>query len=83
MSIAAGSLSSYTNRNPSFSVYELDAEFLIPLSFKTYYLNLTKANIENRAQWELLHDFTSEYDLTDLSPDTLYNAFAKEIYANE
>lgn len=56
---------------------------MIPLSFKTYFLNLTKTNLENKPTWELLHDFQTEYSLTDLSPDTLYNAFAKELLSKE
>lgn len=39
-----GSVGTYTGRNPSFAVIELDAEFMIPLNFKTYYLDLVKAN---------------------------------------
>ena len=40
----AGSLTTYTYKNPSFTVIEVDEEFMIPVNFKTYYFNITKAN---------------------------------------
>lgn len=40
INLVAGSLTTYENRNPSFSVYEFDAEHMIPVSSKTYYLDI-------------------------------------------
>jgi hypothetical protein len=40
----AGSLSPFGGRNPTFSVIEFDAEYLIPTQFQIYWMNLTKAN---------------------------------------
>lgn len=45
------------NLNPSFTVVEIDEELLIPLNFKTYILNITRANLENKPTWELAHDY--------------------------
>ena len=70
-SFYSGSLTTYTNRNPSFAVYELDAEHMVPVSYKTYILDIAKANANNKPQWELLHDLATEYSLPDLSPDSL------------
>lgn len=67
----AGSLTSYTDKNPSFTVVEIDEEYMVPVNFKTYYYSIDRANAENKITWELLHDFTSSYNLTDLRPDQL------------
>jgi len=37
----SSSLTTYTGKNPSFTLIELDAEFLIPLNYYTYYYDLT------------------------------------------
>lgn len=40
----AGSATTYKGYNPSFTLIELDEEFMIPLNFKTYYFNITEVN---------------------------------------
>ena len=40
----AGSLSPYVGSNPSFAVIELDAELYIPLSYKTYSIDINQTN---------------------------------------
>jgi len=40
LNFVTGSLSPYTGGNPSFAVIELDAEFFIPVSYKTYSIDL-------------------------------------------
>ena len=67
----SGSLTTYINRNPAFTVYELDEEFMIPVSIKTYYFDLEKVNREGKPQWQLLKDFTSYYGMEDLSPSSI------------
>jgi hypothetical protein len=39
--INTGSLSPFGGKNPTFSVIEFDAEYMIPTSLETYWLNLT------------------------------------------
>jgi hypothetical protein len=56
LNFIGGSLTSYTDKNPGFTVIEVDEELMIPLNFKTYYFNLTKANL-GQPKWELYHDF--------------------------
>jgi hypothetical protein len=68
----AGSLTTYTNFNPAFTVIELDAEYMLPLNFETYYFNLTEANNGGSPQWEQLHDFVNFYQIPDVSPDGMY-----------
>lgn len=51
LTLGTGSLTPFHNRNPTFSLVELDAEYMIPVNIKTYYLNLTQANEVNAAYW--------------------------------
>ena len=78
----AGSLTSYTDKNPSFTLIEIDEEFMVPVNFKTYYYNIAKANDEGKITWELLHDFKSYYGLQDMRPDELNN-LAERIRTDE
>jgi hypothetical protein len=73
MNFVAGSLTSYTDKNTSFTVIEIDEEFMVPVNFKTYYFNIEKANAEGKITWEILHDFKNFYGLKDLRPDELAN----------
>ena len=41
---------------------------MLPVEMETYYLNITKANIEDKATWELYHTYTEAFDMPDLSP---------------
>ena len=75
LNFVTGSLSPYTGGNPSFAVIELDAEFYIPVSYKTYSIDLAQTNSQNQASWTLLHDVATEYNLTNLSPNS-FNTFA-------
>lgn len=59
----SGSMTTYQNLNPSFTVIDIDEELMIPLNFQTYYMNVTKANVENKPTWELMHDFVDHYGI--------------------
>ena len=55
--------------NPSFRVVTLDAQTKLPIKLDTYTLDLEKANQDDKyAKFELFHEFTQEYSITDLSP---------------
>jgi hypothetical protein len=82
VNIIAGSLTTFTEMNPSFVVIEVDEETLLPLNVETYYFNITHANLYNDPQWLLLHDFTGYYGIPDFSPDSLAS-FADRILNNE
>jgi hypothetical protein len=58
----------YTGKNPSFAVYEIDEETMLVVNATTYYLNITKANLEDKATWELHHNILEAYELKDMSP---------------
>ena len=78
MNFITGSLTTFTNKDPSFSVMALDQDLLIPLTHQTYSLNLNKTNQNNTPVWTLLHDYASMYNLEDLSPDS-FNHFSQQV----
>lgn len=71
LNFVTGSLSPYTGGNPSFAVIEFDADHYIPVSYKTYGIDMSQTNTQNQAQWSLIHDYATEYNLVDLSPDSI------------
>jgi hypothetical protein len=72
-----GSLTTFKNVNPQFAVMELDAEFLVPLSMQIYSLNVSNANENNNPKWSLMLDYLKDYQISDLSPDSLFNLAKK------
>ncbi len=52
---------SYTLLNPSFRVFEVDAETNQPINYQQYRLNLTKwnQNTTGPIEWDLAYDFLS------------------------
>lgn len=50
----------YTGKNPSFSVLEIDEELMIPVNITTYFFNITKANLGN-PEWEVYHNILADY----------------------
>jgi sphingomyelin phosphodiesterase len=42
--LVSGSGTTGGNRNPSFIVFDFDAEYMVPVNAHTYYFNLTEAN---------------------------------------
>lgn len=62
----------YRNKNPAFTVIDFDQEFMIAVSIKTYYMDIDEANKNDKPEWKLLKDFAPYYNLTDLSPSSIY-----------
>lgn len=66
-----GSLTTYSNINPEFRVYEIDRETNLPINYYQYRLNLTKyneiGNRTNELEFDLAYNFLEEYDLEDMS----------------
>lgn len=50
--------------NPSFRVFDIDEETMLPVRVHTYVFNLKEDNPE----WKWHHEYTSYYNMTDLSP---------------
>lgn len=68
-----GSVTPYTNTNPSFAVVEFDALTMLPINMHTYYFDLTTANASSSETpgWSYLHDWKETYGLPDLSPASM------------
>ena len=63
---------------------DIDEEYMIPLNFNTYYLDITQAaQNPSTASWKHLHDYIDYYGLPDLSPDSIYNYLAIPVRDNE
>jgi len=54
--------------NPSFCVYEVDEDTMLPISRKTYAFDMDKANADGFITWNLYTDWKDIYDMDDLSP---------------
>lgn len=71
VSLAAPSMTTYQSMkkgiNPSFRVFTLDAKDFSPLDYTQYYIDLPKANRDNKAEVKKHYSFTEEYNLPDLS----------------
>jgi hypothetical protein len=48
-----GDLTTWIKRNPSFCVYEIDIETLLPVQRYDYYFDMNKANTNGKIAWEL------------------------------
>ena len=67
-----GSISSWTG-NPSFCVFEVDKDSLLPLERITYAFDLEKANQDEQIQWVKYTEYSIDYNMTDLSPSQFKN----------
>lgn len=68
----AGSLTTFTGKNPSFRIMDVDKETMLPIKMHTYTMDMAKANIEGKPTWEHSYEFTEAYEMADLSPSSLY-----------
>jgi sphingomyelin phosphodiesterase len=59
-------MTTFQNQNPSFRIFEMDEETLLPIKASTYYMDLTK----KKPTWELYMEYTDEYNMPDLSPQS-------------
>jgi hypothetical protein len=59
-----GSVSTYSAMNPSFRVFEVDAETMVPVKAHTYVFDVSDPNPE----WKYSYELTEYYEMEDLSP---------------
>jgi hypothetical protein len=77
-------VTTYYKKNPSFSVIDMDEEFMVPLNYYTHYFDIKKAEVNPRnAKWEPLHDYIGTYNMQDVSPDGVYRDLALKVRENE
>ena len=55
---------------------------MLIVNITTYFFNITKANEENKPEWEPYHNILQTYGMTDASPRSFDN-FAKRILKDE
>ena len=72
----------YKGKNPSFAVYEIDEETMLIVNITTYYFNITKANEENKPEWEPYHNILQTYGMADASPRS-FEGFALRLLKDE
>lgn len=81
----AGSATTYTYKNPAFTVIDIDAEFMLPTNIHTYFFNLSDSQTPDSSSpisWRELHDFLETYQMKDLSPDS-FDALANKVLNDE
>nr|XP_027214042.1 acid sphingomyelinase-like phosphodiesterase 3b [Penaeus vannamei] len=59
--------------NPGIRLVTYDTDTGLVKEVSTYYLDLTQANSNEKANWKLEYNFTTEYHLKAINPTTLYN----------
>lgn len=59
-----GSVSTFGAVNPSFRMFEVDEETMIPVKIHTYVFNLS----DEAPTWKWHHELSSYYNMSDLSP---------------
>lgn len=73
-----GSITTWGGLSPSFCVYEVDAETMLPVSRLTYSFNITKANQDKKIEWYQYTNWTSALQIDNLSP-TSYHSIALKL----
>ena len=71
------SVTSYTENNPGYAIIEIDEQTMLPTNFLIYSLDLEKANASGVASWDLVVDYVGDYQMTEMSPDGLYDLAAR------
>ncbi|KAK3098121.1 hypothetical protein FSP39_016346 [Pinctada imbricata] len=66
----APSVTTYSKTNPSFRMYHLDGSSYQLLDYEQYFMNLTAANDFGNISMKKLYSAQSEYNLTDMSPES-------------
>lgn len=79
-----GSVTTFVGKDPQFYVIEWDEEMMVPVNIHVYTANLTAANHNGQTEpeWYEIHDYLSEYNMTDMSPNSmkqLSNKLYKEL----
>lgn len=67
-----GGVTTYTDDNPAFRIYDIDYETGYPVKAYKYFFNITKANLGN-PEWEFAYELSEEYGLKNLSPESFKN----------
>lgn len=78
----APSLTTFTNINPSFRVFELDPSTFEFLDFEQYRANLDETIQNNGASWDVAYRATEAYGVPDLTPQSMQSLVDRFINNN-
>lgn len=73
-------MTTFQGKPPSFSVVEIDPDTMLPTEFLTYAFDLDHANQFDEPIWKLKYNYTSTYNLSDLSPSSMYGLSNRIFY---
>jgi sphingomyelin phosphodiesterase len=68
-----GSLTTWGGLNPSYCVYELDKETLLPVTRHTWSFDIPTANHNGQPSWSLFTNWLEDYNMKDLSPSSYFD----------
>lgn len=68
-----GSITPYSDINPNYKVYEVDAESSEILNYDSYIYNITEANLtpDQRPVWYKLYNFKEAYPVERMTPQNM------------
>lgn len=70
----SSSMTTYSNKQPSFRKFVVDKKTMIPMNYYEYRLDLNKANklgANAQLSWDIAFDFQSEYGVKGMYPRDL------------
>lgn len=82
MNFIIGSATTFQGKPQSFNMLYADPDTMLPVFFETWAFDLDHANKFDEPVWRLKYNYTEEYDLPDLSPQSFYD-LSERIYYNE
>jgi len=89
----ASTMVSRNRRNPSFRryIFDTDKDYDIQ-DWRTFYMDLEKANKEGKIKWQTLYDAKTEFDIPDATPQSILslvkrmktnNTLCENVYSKE
>lgn len=80
----APSVTTYSNRMPSFRVYEVKSSNNDLIDYTQFYLNITKANLkpDETPQWEIQYTATKDFRINNLMDYDGFFNLTKQITVN-
>eukprot|EP00698_Gefionella_okellyi_P022364 TRINITY_DN7403_c0_g1_i1.p1 TRINITY_DN7403_c0_g1~~TRINITY_DN7403_c0_g1_i1.p1 ORF type:complete len:572 (-),score=106.93 TRINITY_DN7403_c0_g1_i1:145-1860(-) len=74
-------VTTFSNINPSYRIYEVDPATYTVLDYEQWHMNLTRANAEGTPTWELFYRASQLFSLQDLSPQS-WNVVSFDLFTN-
>jgi hypothetical protein len=71
MNFIVGSVTTYQHKSPNFDILYLDPDTMLPVDMEVWTFDLEAANQNDTPQWNLYFNMRDEYNMTDLSPNSI------------